>query len=113
MSTIWKDVDIIGFLNKNLTDDRSNYFTKFNSNDLAKDIALYMSSSGYYMCAKSSSCTNSYEINNLLDNNLNNAPASLSGVLLKFKTSNKFYYYMCSRNNNFSNRSQKGSIYIS
>lgn len=112
MTTIWKDIDLVGYLNTNLTDDRTNYIFKINPNDFSKDLALYMSSSGYYMCAKSSSCANSYESLTKLDTNLSNAPASLPGVVLRFKSSNKFYYYMCSRNNNFSNRSQKGSLYV-
>lgn len=114
MSNIWKDVDLIGFVNKiNFTDDTSKYITKtFNTNDLSKDMALYMSSSSYYNCVKSTTCTDSYESLGALDADLNNAPASLPGVLVRFKKSNQFYYYLCSRNNNFSNRSQKGSINV-
>ncbi|WP_395241813.1 hypothetical protein, partial [Salmonella sp. s51933] len=36
---------------------------------------------------------------------------SFSGVVLQFKKGN--YYYMCSRNNNFTNRSQKGRLTVS
>ena len=42
---------------------------------------------------------------------LNNAPASFEGVLLRFRKPAS-YVYMCSRNNNFSNRSQKGKITV-
>ncbi len=83
-----------------------------NSDQPAKDIALYMSSSSYYKCVKTKSCSESYELLSALDENLNKAAPSLPGILVKFKKSNSIYYYMCSRNNNFSNRSQKGSITI-
>ena len=41
-------------------------------------------------------------MNQLLDN----APASFEGAVLQLKRG--VYYYICSRNNNFTNRSQKG-----
>lgn len=41
---------------------------------------------------------------------LNNAPASFPGFLAKFSTGS--YNYMCTRNNNFSNRNQQGHIRI-
>ena len=44
------------------------------------------------------------------DNLLNNCPASWNGGLLKFKKGE--YNFMCTRNNNFSNRSQKGTIIV-
>jgi hypothetical protein len=47
-----------------------------------------------------------------LQNQLNNAPASYGGALLRFKVAAGKYHYMCSRNNNFTNRSQKGSLIV-
>jgi len=47
-----------------------------------------------------------------ISNTLDNAPASFAGVLVRFKTKNKLYHYLCSRNNNFTNRSQKGRIQV-
>ena len=44
------------------------------------------------------------------DSLLNNAPASYNGGLLRFSPGE--YVYMCTRNNNFSNRGQKGAIII-
>jgi len=41
---------------------------------------------------------------------LNNAPASFPGFLAKFSTGS--YNYMCTRNNNFSNRNEQGHIRI-
>ena len=37
-------------------------------------------------------------------------PPSYSGLLLQFKPGT--YYYMCSRNNNFTNRSQKARLHV-
>jgi len=90
----------------------------------AQDLAVNIASSGFY-CANTASnalgCndntrdppgkylrkTSGTNINNLLDN----APASFFGHVLKFK-GNTTVSYMCSRNNNFSNRSQKGILWI-
>lgn len=117
MTSIWKEIDLLGYLNEgNFTSDKTNYIIDKNSlksSDLAKDIALYFSSSGYYKCVKTATCTQSYEgVKEALNEDLNNAPASFPGALWRFTKSNKIYYYMSSRNNNFSNRSQKGSIRI-
>ena len=46
-----------------------------------------------------------------VDNLLNNAPASFNGGLLRFRAGE--YIYMNTRNNNFSNRSQKGALIVS
>ena len=52
------------------------------------------------------SVQNKNKVNNLL----NNAPASYEGALIQFAQGE--YFYMGSRNNNFSNRSQKGRLMI-
>ena len=52
----------------------------------------------------------SVENKNQLNNQLDNAPASYEGALLRFAPGE--YHYIGSRNNNFSNRSQKGTIKI-
>ena len=44
-------------------------------------------------------------------NQLNNAPASFPGMVVKFKQ-RATHHYGCTRNNNFSNRSQKGTIIV-
>ena len=69
-----------------------------------KDLVLSMASSGYYSSAKQ------YAEKAALNNELNNAPASYRGMLLKFAPGS--YYYMCTRNNNFSNRNQKGRLFV-
>lgn len=118
MTNMWKDMELVGFLNNNIdfTDDTRNYLSVSRA-FTSQDLALYFSSGSYYTCVKSTTCGNaSYEKlnanNNKLDADLNNAPASLSGAIVRFTKNNKQYIYMCSRNNNFSNRSQKGSIIV-
>ena len=97
---IWTDAQPVDFLDQT---------TKITSKE---DLALYFASSGYYKCLNEQNCQESYAKKNRLDNDLNNASASFPGLLIKFNKSNKIYYYMCSRNNNFSNRSQKGTIRV-
>ena len=81
------------------------------SSDIAtkthEDLILSMASAGYYnsmeMCHASPKKTQ-------LDVTLNNAAASYPGMLLRFKAGT--YYYMCTRNNNFSNRNQKARLEV-
>jgi hypothetical protein len=76
------------------------------------DCAIFMSTSGEYR--------NLADINNAaatatFDSLLNNSPASLiGGILMQFNgvTTTTSYNYMCTRNNNFSNRSQKATIVV-
>ena len=76
------------------------------------DIAVAFASGGYYGCYESSTCgamsveTKSTRLNRLL----NNVRASFDGAVLKFKSG--VYHYICSRNNNFTNRSQKGMLVV-
>ena len=73
------------------------------------DVAVSFASAGYYSCL--TGCNNSPQIRTpTLNNLLNNAPASYQGMILQF--SKGTYHYICSRNNNFSNRSQKGWIKV-
>uniref|UniRef100_A0A7M5TSE9 Protein DD3-3 n=1 Tax=Clytia hemisphaerica TaxID=252671 RepID=A0A7M5TSE9_9CNID len=75
-----------------------------------RDICVKLGSSGYYDCK--TGCTNSLDRKAKMDNLLNNAPASFSGMLVRFKKKGTFYF-LCTRNNNFTNRSQKGEIIVS
>jgi hypothetical protein len=72
-----------------------------------QDLILSMASSGYYnsmtLCKASPQKT-------ALNAELNNGPASYRGMLLRFAPGE--YYYMCTRNNNFSNRNQKGRLVV-
>ncbi|RUS72439.1 hypothetical protein EGW08_019801 [Elysia chlorotica] len=77
-----------------------------------KDLAINMASSGYYQCADKSSCQgDSVETKGKMSNVLDNAPASYGGAVLKF-TKKGTYHFMCTRNNSFSNRSQKAAIIV-
>lgn len=49
--------------------------------------------------------------NENVDTLLNNAPATFNAGPMQMNTKGTFYY-MCTRNNNFSNRSQKGTIIV-
>ena len=77
------------------------------------DLALNMMSAGYYTCVSSDDCpdrSESVDRKTQLNNLLNNAPASYAGAVVRFKKGT--YYYMCTRNNNFTNRSQKGTLIV-
>lgn len=73
-----------------------------------EDLILSMASSGYYNSV--TLCQASPTTNAKLDALLNIAPASYPGILLRFAPGT--YYYMCTRNNNFTNRNQKGRIHV-
>ena len=81
-------------------------------NDTNLEVAF--ASAGYYHCVDSrvNVCTDeSVETKTQLNQLLNNAPASFEGAVLRFRQP-KTYYYICSRNNNFTNRSQKGMLTV-
>jgi hypothetical protein len=73
-----------------------------------QDLWLSMASSGYYNSVSHYKTLKAQ--NKALNDELNNAPASYRGMLLRFAPGE--YYYMCSRNNNFSNRNEKGRLYV-
>ncbi|XP_022106441.1 protein DD3-3-like isoform X1 [Acanthaster planci] len=82
-----------------------------NANIAPMDLAVNAGSSGYYQCMEAATCRGeSVQNKNKLNNQLNNAPASYEGALVQFAKGE--YFYMGSRNNNFSNRSQKGRLMI-
>ena len=69
---------------------------------------------GYYSCLRKSKACDKESVETKaikMDSLLNNAPASFGGMILQFSNKGCFYY-ICSRNNNFSNRSQKGVLCI-
>ena len=76
-----------------------------------EDIAVAFASSGYYGCYTADKCTASVETKPNLQQLLNNVSPSFTGAVLKFKPGT--YNYICSRNNNFTNRSQKGVLRVS
>merc|ERR1719346_827741 len=77
------------------------------------DVAVSMASSGYYQCATSESCPHpdkAVDTRDQMQDQLDNAPPSYPGMVLKFAEG--IYNYLCTRNNNFSNRSQKGTLVV-
>ncbi|XP_065067398.1 protein DD3-3-like isoform X2 [Rhopilema esculentum] len=76
-----------------------------------EDIAVTFASSGYYRCVKNAVCgRESVEGKTQMNNLLNNAPASFGGMLIEFSKGK--YHYICTRNNSFTNRSQKGTLEV-
>jgi len=74
-------------------------------------IAVQFASAGYYQCVEETTCgAQSLEKKSELDPLLNGASPSFGGMLLKLKKGN--YHIMCTRNNNFSHRAQKGTINV-
>ena len=74
-----------------------------------KNLEIQMASSGYYECIDD--CEESIMKKPKLQNQLNNAPASYHGNMVKFN-SEEIHHFMSTRNNNFSNRAQKSNIKI-
>ena len=75
------------------------------------DYAVFFASAGYYQCYSNDVCGDeSVQTKTPMNQLLNNAPASFEGAL--FRLARGTYYYICSRNNNFTNRSQKGVIVV-
>lgn len=100
-STMWNNVEIMWIYHGTLN---------IRPVDLAADLAT----TGYYRCINQSDCPEDLKPHAAnsnkaaLQNQLNNAAASYEGVVLKLRKGT--YHYLCTRNNNFTNRSQKGTI---
>jgi plastocyanin len=80
------------------------------------NLAMYYAYSGYLHCLSSDECLESFEshaddVTTADFRLLNIAPASIRGHIFKFKEKGTFNF-ICTRNNNFSNRSQKGQIIV-
>jgi len=82
--------------------------------DLTKteNLEIQMATAGYYDCVDG--CTNSPDNAGIdvLQNQLNNAPASFRGNIFKFNKAGNVHHFLSTRNNNFSNRAQKGDITV-
>jgi hypothetical protein len=110
---VWNSLKLIGILSSDSPMNKSApYLDKTQLS--SKDLALYFASSGFYRCEQAGVCgAKSFQsLNGTLDADLNGAPASFPGALVQFNASGNVFYYMCSRNNNFSNRSQKGKVKV-
>lgn len=108
----WSDINFIGYVNGNVNSNAaSNYFLKLgSSSDVKADLALYLATSGHYLCVSNSTCSRSFD--SKLDPYLNNAPASMPGAVIRFKKASATYNYFSTRNNAFSFRRQVGSIKV-
>jgi len=92
----------------------------FAENPAALDCSIYMTTSGYWRsAARVNEVAADPTIDEAFDPLLNNAPASLiGGVVMQFEPefaegqTSKSYDYICTRNNNFSNRGQKATIVV-
>ena len=68
------------------------------------DVGIQLGTSGFFKDYDS--------VDSTMDTKLDNAPPTYKGVVFRIKNKG-VYHYMCTRNNNFSNRSQKGSFVVS
>jgi hypothetical protein len=80
----------------------------------AVDCAVFLWSSGYYTSRAAVIAGTSSTTTNTLDQEMNKAPASLiGGIIMEFYVpENTTYPYLSTRNNAFSNRSQKGKLVV-
>ena len=75
------------------------------------DIAVAMATAGYFKTADDVPSNFAVDsCNTQQAQQLDCYPPSYHGLLLKFQPGT--YHYMCSRNNNFTNRNQKASIEV-
>lgn len=103
-ATLFKDAEVIW---ASFADDPNNPGLS------GQDVATAFASSGYYRCVATATCTESVQGKNpTLQQLLNNASPSFEGAILRFMREGT-YHYICSRNNNFTNRSQKGQLTVS
>jgi len=90
--------------------DKIKWHSKFEEANLGAlediDIAVSAASSGLFKTRQELDDPNSVELDPLLDN----APASYEGFVATFNRG--IYHYMCTRNNAFTNRSQKGKLVV-
>jgi hypothetical protein len=74
-------------------------------------IALQMMSSGYFHCLEGG-CSARPGTKGNMQVTLNNAPASTHGWVFSLNCKGRTFHYISSRNNNFTNRSQKAKIKV-
>lgn len=76
-----------------------------------ENLELQMATSGFYDCV--TGCENSIEsVEKDWESNMDDAPASFLGNMVRFKNAGQTHHFMCTRNNNFSNRAQKSHIKV-
>lgn len=99
-STMWKGVELVW---------KDETWTNSSALD-ETDIAVVLASGGYYECYTTGKCTKSMQTYEPRLNRLLNNIVPSFGTVLRLKRGT--YHYICSRNNNFTNRSQKGMITV-
>jgi len=75
------------------------------------DCQVLLTTGGHFQSANDA--RNTYQ-SNPFQPTMSSAPGFFRGVLARFKAAaqGRTFHYMCSRNNNFSNRSQKGVLIV-
>jgi len=83
-----------------------------NLKNVSENLVVQMASSGYYSCLRETDCNRAVESDQVetLQSQLDNAPASFHGNIVKFNRGE--YFFISTRNNNFSNRAQKGRFTV-
>jgi hypothetical protein len=77
----------------------------------AINLSMSHATSGYYQCVNGDNCNGqAYKAKKDIDDELDNASPSFQGHV--FKPAKGEYFYKCMRNDNFSNRSQKGELIV-
>ncbi|KAI3385949.1 hypothetical protein SNEBB_000382 [Seison nebaliae] len=76
----------------------------------SSDIAMYYASSGFFCTEEGKRCREDSEEE--FDPLLNKISPSIDGIPLEMISSNSSFYFIGTRNNNFSNRSQKMTIVV-
>ncbi len=94
--------------NRMFKNARVAYSTNDEITNSPDNLDLAMMSGGYYECL--TGCTESIRNKAQMNQLLNNVSPSFEGMVLKFSPGT--YHYKCSRNNNFTNRSQKGMLTV-
>ena len=103
-TNMWRDVELVWRNDEKWT-------VSANQELSSVDIAVAFASGGYYGCYEDTTCDRSLEsLTPRVDKLLNNVSPSFDGAVLKFRAGT--YHYISSRNNNFTNRSQKGRLYV-
>jgi len=76
-----------------------------------EELELQLASSGFYECFEKDDCDYALNENrDQLQNQLDNAAAYFAGNIVQMNPG--VHQYMSTRNNNFSNRAQKGTIIV-
>ena len=103
-TSMWRDVELVWRNDEKWTVNANQELSDV-------DVAVAFASGGYYGCYEDTTCDRSLEsLTPRVDKLLNNVSPSFDGAVLKFRAGT--YHYISSRNNNFTNRSQKGRLRV-